>query len=127
MFVEKVYEHAERQIKQYPVHSNRASDLGVPCVRYHVLNRTRWQEKSLHGVGLQMIFNMGNEIEEIVLKELAEAGIKVIEQQRSFEWKEYSITGHIDGKILEGDQVYPLEIKSCSPYVFKSINSINDL
>jgi CRISPR/Cas system-associated exonuclease Cas4 (RecB family) len=70
---------------------------------------------------------MGNEIEEIVLKELAEAGIKVIEQQRSFQWREYQITGHTDGTILADDGAWPLEIKSCSPYVFKTINSVADL
>lgn len=127
MIVEKIYEYNARRIKQYPVNSNRASDLGVPCVRYHVLNRTRWEEKSLHDVGLQMVFNMGNAIETIVLKELAEAGVKVIEQQRSFQWKEYQITGHIDGMVLEGGEALPLEIKSCSPFVFKAINTINDL
>lgn len=127
MFVEKIYEHAARQIKQYPVNSNRASDLGIPCVRYHVLNRTRWQEKSLHDVGLQLVFNMGNEIEEIVLKELAEAGVKVIEQQKSFHWKEYQISGHIDGSILDNGAMIPMEIKSCSPFVFKAINTIDDL
>jgi CRISPR/Cas system-associated exonuclease Cas4 (RecB family) len=127
MIVEKVYEHAAKEIKQYPANSNRASDLGIPCVRYHVLNRTRWQEKALHDVGLQMIFRMGNEIEEIVLKELAEAGVKVIEQQRSFEWKEYQITGHVDGFVLLDGTAYPLEIKSCSPFVFKAINSVSDL
>ena len=127
MIVEKVLEAKERKIKQYPVNSNRASDLGIPCIRYHVLNRTRWQEKALHNVGLQMTFDMGNEIEEIVLKELAEAGVKVIEQQRSFEWREYQITGHIDGKILEDRETIPLEIKSCSPFVFKAINTIDDL
>jgi CRISPR/Cas system-associated exonuclease Cas4 (RecB family) len=127
MIVEKIYENTARQIKQYPVNSNRASDLGIPCIRYHVLNRTRWEEKSLHDVGLQLVFNMGNAIEEIVLKELAEAGIKVIEQQRSFQWKEYQITGHIDGMVLEGEEAIPLEIKSCSPFVFKAINTIDDL
>lgn len=128
MIIEKILEAKEKKIKQYPVNSNRASELGVPCVRYHVLNRTRWQERSLHDVRLQQIFDMGNEIESIAFKELAEAGVKVIEQQRSFEWKDYQITGHIDGKILAEDgQVYPLEIKSCSPFVFKAINTINDL
>jgi hypothetical protein len=126
MIVEKVIESKERKIKGYPVNSNRASDLGIPCIRYHVLNRTRWQEKSLHDVGLQFVFDMGSEIEEIVLKELAEAGIKVIEQQRSFAWPEYQITGHIDGKIF-ADEIYPMEIKSCSPFVFKAINTIDDL
>ena len=66
MIVEKILQSKERKIKGYPVNSNRASDLGVPCVRYHVLNRTRWQEKALHDVGLQFVFDMGNEIEEIV-------------------------------------------------------------
>lgn len=128
MITEKIYEHAAKQIKQSPVNSNRASDLGIPCVRYHVLNRTRWQEKSLHDVGLQMIFRMGNEIESIVMKELAEAGIQVIEQQRAFEYKEYQITGHCDGKIVADDgSIYPLEIKSCSPFIFKAINTIDDL
>lgn len=127
MIVEKVLEAKAKKIKQYPVNSNRASDLGIPCVRYHVLNRTRWQEKALHDVGLQQVFDMGNEIEEIVLKELAEAGIKVIEQQRSFQWKEYQITGHIDGMALHEGEAIPLEIKSCSPHVFKAVNSVDDL
>ena len=127
MIVEKILESKSRKIKAYPVNSNRASELGHPCVRYHVLNRTRWQEKSLHDVGLQFIFDMGNEIEEIALRELADAGIKVIEQQRSFSWPEYQITGHVDGKVLDGGKVYPLEIKSCSPFVFKAINTSDDL
>lgn len=127
MIVEKIYENTARQIKQYPVNSNRASDLGIPCVRYHVLNRTRWEERALHDVGLQMVFNMGNAIEEIVLKELAEAGVKVIEQQRSFQWKEYQITGHVDGSVLIDGEAIPMEIKSCSPFVFKAINTIDDL
>ena len=128
MIVEKILESKAKKIKQYPVNSNRASDLGIPCVRYHVLNRTKWQEKTLHDVSLQLIFDMGNEIERIVLKDLAESGVNIIEQQRSFEWKEYQITGHVDGKILDDDnKVYPMEIKSCSPFVFKTITSIHDL
>ncbi len=127
MIVEKVTESKMRKIKAWPVNTNRASDLGNPCIRYHVLNRTRWQEKALHDVGLQYVFDMGSEIERIVLRELDEAGIQVVEQQRSFEWKEYNITGHVDGKIIEGSKVFPLEIKSCSPFVFKMINTIDDL
>lgn len=128
MIVEKILESKKKKIKQHPVNSNRASDLGIPCVKYHVLNRTRWQEKSLHDVGLQQIFDMGNEIENIVMKELAEAGVTVIEQQRAFEYKEHQITGHCDGKIVGDDgSIYPLEIKSCSPFIFKAINTIDDL
>jgi CRISPR/Cas system-associated exonuclease Cas4 (RecB family) len=127
VIVEKIYDAAARQIKQMPVNSNRASDLGHPCVRYHVLNRTQWQQRAMHDVGLQMIFRMGNEIERIVLRELEEAGLTVIEQQRAFSLPEQQITGHIDGLIKMDDGIWPLEIKSCSPYVFKSINTVDDL
>lgn len=127
MIVESIIESKARKIKAYPVNSNRASDLGNPCLRYHVFNRTRWEEKSLHDVGLQGIFDLGNDIEEIALRELAAAGVKVIEQQKPFNWPEYQITGHLDGLVLLDGKAYPLEIKSCSPFVFDAIHTIDDL
>ena len=127
MFVEKVLETVAARIKQWPVKSNRASDLGHPCLRYHVYQRTRWREKSLHDVNLELIFQMGNEIERIVIRQLQDAGVQVIEQQRAFEWPQYQITGSIDGKIIANGKAYPFDVKSCSQWVFKAINSIDDL
>jgi CRISPR/Cas system-associated exonuclease Cas4 (RecB family) len=127
VIVEPIIESKARKIKAYPVNSNRASDLGNPCLRYHVLNRTRWEEKSLHDVGLQNVFDLGNDIEEIALRELAAAGVKVIEQQKPFNWPEYQITGHLDGLVMIEGKAYPLEIKSCSPFVFDAINTADDL
>ena len=127
MIVEKIQESLSKQIKSYPIHSNRASDLGNPCVRYHVYNRTRGEEKALHGIGLQAIFNLGNDFEQIALRELQEAGIRIIEQQRSFEWREYQITGHVDGLVQMNGGAYPIEIKSMSPFVFDSIQDITSL
>lgn len=127
MIIEKVIESKQRKIKGYPVNSNRASDLGIPCVKYHVLNRTRWQEKSLHDVGLQFVFDLGNVLEDVVLRDLQDAGFQVIEQQRAFTWPEYQITGHLDAKVIMDGKAIPIEVKSSSPYVFKSINSISDL
>jgi hypothetical protein len=127
MFIEKVNEHIASKIKLWPVNSNRASDLGNPCLRYHVYNRTRWAEKALHDVGLQRVFDMGNEIERIVIRELQDAGCQVVEQQRAFSWPEYKITGSIDGKIIHEHQAIPFDVKSCSPWVFKTINTIDDL
>jgi len=127
MFIEEVIKHKTSRIKQYPVNSNRASDIGHPCIRYHVYNRTRWQDKSLHDVGLQFIFDMGNEIERIVIRELQDAGVEIIEQQRSFQWQEYQLTGHIDGKVLANHKAIPFDVKSCSQWVFKSITNIEDL
>jgi len=84
----------------------------------------------LHDIGLQFVFDLGSEIEQIALKELAEAGIIIYEQQRAFEWKEYQITGHVDGFIMPDpteNKTYPLEIKSMSPYVWQNVNNIGDM
>ncbi len=127
MIVEKVLESKQREIRQSPVHSNRASQLGHECLRYHVFERTRWDEKVLHDVRLQSIFDLGREIENIVLKELREAGFQIHEGQRTFSWPEYKITGSIDGMIIIDGKAIPLEIKSSSPYAFDSINSVEDI
>lgn len=127
MIVEKVLESKQREIRQAPVHSNRASQLGHECVRYHVFERTRWNEKALHDVNLQAVFDLGREFEEIVLKELRGAGFQIHEGQRTFNWPEYKITGSIDGMIIIDGEAIPLEIKSASPYAFDSINSVEDI
>ena len=127
MIVERIMEAKQKKIKQFPVNSNRASDLGHPCVKYHVLNRTKWQERELHGPELQAVFDLGNEFEKIIMSDLNEAGIPVIEQQRPFDWPEYQITGHIDGKLLINGETIPFDAKSCSPYIFDYIGDINSL
>jgi len=127
MIVEKVLETKERKIKQWPVNSNRASELGHECLRYLVLNRTRWQEKTLHDAHLQMIFDMGKMVEDSVMQDLREAGFTIVEQQRPFSWVKYQITGSIDCKIAIDGKAYPTEIKSAAPYSFDSINSIEDM
>jgi len=127
MIIEQVYANKEKKIKQSPVNSNRASDLGIPCVKYHVLNRTRWSERSLHNASLQMTFDIGSILEEVVLRDLQDAGFQIIEQQRAFSWPEYQITGHLDAKVVIDGEAIPVEVKTASPYVYKTINSIQDL
>lgn len=124
---EMVLDAKGAKIRQSPVNTNRASVIGHECLRYLVYERIKWQEKTLHNARLQSIFDLGTVFEDSVLKDLKEAGITVIEQQRAFEWKEYLLTGHTDGKILWNGGAYPLEIKSSSPYAFDSINSIEDI
>ncbi len=127
MIVERIMEAKASKMQQWPVRSNRASELGHPCLRYLVFNRTRWQEKSLPPPSLQLVFDIGNDIEERVMRDLKEAGFQVIEQQRGFEWKEYDITGTVDMKILIDGKAVPCEVKSMSPFMFESINSIQDM
>jgi len=127
MIVEKILEAKERKIKQYPVNANRASELGHECLRYLVLNRTRWQEKTLHDARLQMIFDMGRAVEDLVFQDLKEAGFTIVEQQRPFSWAKYQITGSIDFKLAIDGKVYPTEVKSAAPNPFASINSVADM
>jgi hypothetical protein len=127
MIVEKVLESKQAKIKQWPVNANRASELGHPCLRYLVLLRTRWQEKTLHDARLQMIFDMGRMVEDLVFQDLREAGFTIVEQQRAFSWAKYQITGSIDFKLAIDGEVYPCEVKSAAPNAFASINSVSDM
>ncbi len=127
MIVEKVLDAKQAKIKQWPVNANRASNMGHECLRYLVLERTSWQEKTLHDARLQMIFDMGNVVEQATLQDLREAGFTIVEQQRAFSWAKYQITGTIDCKLAIDGKVYPTEIKSAAPYSFDSINSIEDM
>lgn len=127
MIVERIIEAKQEKIKQWPVNANRASELGHECLRYLVLNRTRWQEKTLHDARVQMIFDMGRTVEDAVQQDLREAGFTVVEQQRPFQWGKYQITGRIDMKLAINGDVFPTEIKSAAPYSFESINSIEDM
>lgn len=127
MIVERIYEVKKSQIRQWPVVANRASEVGDPCERYLVLLRTRWQERKMHEVDLQMIFEDGNMHEKKVIRDIEDCGLEVIEQHRAFEWREYGITGQLDAKVIVDGKVIPVEIKSCQSYIFNSINTPQDM
>jgi CRISPR/Cas system-associated exonuclease Cas4 (RecB family) len=134
--VQAMRDKAAEKIKRRPCHTNRASSLGYftpsigGCVRRGVYERTHWQEKEMHDVGLQLIFDEGNNQEETVLRDMRAAGFTIAEQQTMYEFKEYQITGHIDGKlyIKEGEETIavPIEIKSMSPQIFDGIETFED-
>ena len=128
MIIEKILQHKQSTIRQFPVLSNRASEHGHPCERHLVLNRTHWQDKQLTPLGLQLIFDEGRLHERQVLRDIEDAGFTVVEQQRDYAWAKFNLTGHIDAKVLLPDQeLMPIEVKSCSPYVFEKVNSLADL
>ena len=77
MIVDKVKDLKASRIKQWPCVSNRASELGHECLRYLVLMRTRWEEKTLHNVELQFIFDEGNIHEEAIINDIKKAGFRV--------------------------------------------------
>jgi len=113
-----------KRIKSWPHPNNRASEAGHPCVRFLVLSRTSNELKILHDVGLQRIFDEGNLHEDALMREMQDAGLRVIEQQRAYEWKKFQLTGRIDGKLPVDSSRIPLEIKSSSPNVFAAIREL---
>jgi CRISPR/Cas system-associated exonuclease Cas4 (RecB family) len=130
--VEKVKKNIASKNQRFPCYVNRASSIGyfVPelngCVRKGVYERTNWQEKELYDSNVLLIFAEGNNQERQVLKDLADAGVDIIEQQSAFEWKEYQISGHLDGVYIEEGKAIPVEIKSMSPFIFDSIHCFED-
>ena len=81
-----ILEMKSKSIKRMPCYVNRASSLGyaVPmldgCVRRGMYERTHWEQKELHDVNVQLIFDEGNQQEKSVLRDLDEAEINIIEQ-----------------------------------------------
>jgi hypothetical protein len=127
--VGKVLEAVGKRIKRYPCDVNRASQIGFPCERELTYERLNWQEKILPKPRVQLIFDIGNNIEAIAIKWLTEAGFQVFAQQTPFEDAKAQIRGSIDTKIRYGDKgkMYPCEIKSMSPFVFEKVNTIEDM
>jgi len=116
---------AAKRIKSSPQNANRASSAGHPCVRFLVLCRTANHLKALHDVGLQRIFDEGNDQEDILMRRINEAGLKLTEQQRAYgdePWaKKLQVTGRIDAKLPVNGGYAPLETKSCSPNVYRAV------
>lgn len=126
-----ITQHLKSTSKVYPQHTNRASELGHPCLRYLTYLRVAYEHREAPDPRLMLIFRDGNTHERAVLQLLTDAGIEIVEQQKPFAWKQYQITGHIDGKVMwetdEGIVLIPLEVKSCHPFFFNGIHSAHDL
>lgn len=119
--VKAIDKSKEKKIEVWPVRSNRASEIGHPCLKYLVLLRLRWNERTLHDVGLQYIFDDGHVHEKAIVNDIIEAGLGFEQQQRPYELKAQQITGHIDGKVSKGSEAYPCEIKSVNPWDWERI------
>ena len=131
--VQAILDNKARKAQRWPCKANRASSIGyfVPelegCLRRGVYERTNWQDKELPDGRLQLIFDEGRNQEEIVMRDMAAAGVQLLEQQGAFEWAKYEITGHLDGVIIEDGKAIPVEIKSMSPYSFASTQTFEDM
>ena len=114
-----------KKIKLYPCHTNRASNAGQECLRRLVYERTDWDKKLLHDVGLQYIFDEGNRSEDITMQEMNEAGIQIFEGQRPFQYESVNLTGKIDFTATQ--EAIPVEAKSINPYDFGTIKDLESV
>lgn len=144
--VEAVTKVKEKKIVRYRNETNRASGIGyaVPeldgCLRRGVYDRTHYLEKELHDVRAQFIFDEGHSQEKQILRDMDEAGIKVINQQQPFVIKDTRpgktnkilLSGTIEGKIVtsetggHADELLTFEIKSMNPNIFATMNEFED-
>jgi hypothetical protein len=115
--------HILSERKEFGRWSNWAGDLGFACDRYQVLSRLHPELKPLPDLGLLKIFRVSSLMEDPNLELMKKAGIKVVEQQRSYAWREKEISGRIDARVdierLAGR--VPLEHKALSPNLFRTV------
>ena len=134
MIADTVREYIAGERKRSPAMSNRASELGHPCTRYLCYLRT--ESRPLVDVSLQEVFREGHDQEIAVRRLLEDAGFEFTKSQQEFYWPETQISGHIDGALgyhrrpdwwPAEEASVPCEIKTCSPWAFQAIDSVEDL
>ena len=126
--VESVDALVESEIKILPCYTNRASSLGDSCLRKLVYYRTNWKDAKKPDIGLQYIFNEGRDHEDKLTMKLLKAGIKLTRLQEPLFNEDLNLSGHPDGFVLNyaDAEEYPYDIKSMSPTIFCSVNTIED-
>ena len=123
-------DYIESTITSYPVRSTWISQIGDPCQRKLVYNRTHYEHKQKISVGLKKIFNEGHDQEASLVprlkKALSSAEYELVCEQKPLEIKEYKLSGRIDGELLYKGNRIPVEIKTCSPHTFSKFNCVQD-
>ncbi len=116
-----------RKIENWPVRSNRASQIGHPCLRFLTYLRSNWRDRALHSVETQYLFDERKRQERNAVQDLEEAGYEFIEEQRGYAWEKYEISGKIDGKLRlpKGDShgtLVPAEIKNINRWDWERVD-----
>lgn len=130
----------KENVKTYPQHVNRISEMGHPCSRYLYYSRACWDKKQPPNHHLLGVFETGNILESKIQSIITAAGensspkFRIVGSQMVTNdalLKKYNISGSTDGIL----QVYydkwqdegTADIKTCHPNIFTAINSFEDL
>ena len=99
------------------------SEIGHPCLRYLWYAHRGYPRPPLDGRTLRL-FELGNVLEDVIVKDLGHAGYRVHSQQKEvvIEDGDVRLTGHIDG-IIERVTTEPhlLEIKTAGEKSFAAL------
>lgn len=125
--IDKVTDYLQKERNIRPCYINNASKVGFPCARSLVYRRLNWKDQALPDTGLMYIFQEGNTHERAVVRLLLDAGIEVIESQRTLDWPDIQASGHIDGQVKVDGESMPIEIKSSNQFTWEKLNSQEDL
>ena len=106
----------------YP--TNRASELGHPCLRYLVFLRTKGETAEPTSNTLQSLYREGEVHERDVKRVLDELGFDPFGSQETFPPNNYQISGHIDCQLTAEVGV---EIKSLNDYHWQAIDVADDM
>lgn len=110
--------------------ANWVTTLAHPCTAYAVYMRTVPPEnRRMLKDSLGMIFSEGNDQARAIKRDLIDMGYEVEGAEGQLAWPKYQITGREDHKIRKIGQGAGVdtEVKSCSPFSYDSINSVDDL
>lgn len=113
-----------------PAPRTRASSIGHPCERYVFYERTVPGEmRLLHSPELQAIFDLGNEAENYVLREIELMGAEIVQRGRDFADERYDLSGHVDAKIRTRSwpRSIPTEVKGLNPATATQIKTAADI
>ena len=127
--VKRLIEGKRAKIKKYPQYVTRASEVGHPCERYLVYSITNWADRTPYEPELQFIFEGGNAIEDMAIRDFEDAGFKVYRPEPDSAMAEVrpAISGHLDFRVDFGDgKPKTIECKGLSKFDWDGLNSVED-
>lgn len=122
IIAERYREMLEAEDRRGPVNTNRASEIGHPCLRYLYNLRANWDKKQPIPFKLKATFREGEALGGLTIVDLIHMGFTPLKTELSLFARDLNLSGTLDAVITIGNQKFPVEIKSCNPHVFSAID-----
>ena len=111
----------KRQVQPY--HTNRASEIGHPCIRYLYYCRVYWHKRTQNSKSAQSVYLENIEQESSIIRLLLGLGFRIYDQGRSYSLSEFTIKGKICGIISNNEFEKGIEIKCIDKTYFNEIGN----